>query len=136
MGPSQCRILPFIHSLSGRDTTSFSFVIGKKTWMFFSKTIEIDALEDFAESKDCFLLTEAAKKIVHCCIHKTCGHFGNNLAEIRSNKFLNNKSTLLKLLPQTEETFIQHLTRAMLATIIDKTAHIPKPIIPLLDYYG
>ena len=75
---SQCSILPFIHSLSGRDTTSLSFFIGKKTWMSFSKKIEIDALKDFAESKDCFLLTEAVKNpaLVNCCIHKTAGQFG------------------------------------------------------------
>jgi len=30
LGPSKCRTLPFIHSLSGTDTTSYSFFTGKK----------------------------------------------------------------------------------------------------------
>ena len=48
---------------------------------------------------------------------------------MRVYKFLNNKSTLLKLLPPTEDAFIQHLRRAALATVLDKTAHIGKPNI-------
>jgi len=53
------------------------------------------------------------------------------LSKLRVSKFLNNKSTLLKLLPPTEDAFIQHLRRAALATILDKSAHIPTP--PNLD---
>ena len=107
--------------------------------MSFSKKIEIDALEDFTESEDCFHLTEAVKNHVRNLVisvyTRHVDNLENSLAEIRSNKFLNNKSTLLKLLPPTEETFIQHLKRAMPTTIIDKFAHFPKPIIPLLDNY-
>ena len=45
-------------------------------------------------------------------------------------KFLNNKSTLLKVLPQTEDAFRLHVKRVALATIIDKNAHISKSAIP------
>ena len=40
--------------------------------------------------------------------------------------FLNNKYTLLKVLPHTEGAYEQHLKRAALATAIDKSAHICK----------
>jgi hypothetical protein len=61
---------------------------------------------------------------------------GSSLPEIRANKFLNNKTTLLKLLPPTENAFMEHLKRSALATAIDKSAHIARPEIPALDDYG
>ena len=57
----------------------------------------------------------------------------SSFGKFRANKFLNNKSTLLKLLPPTEDAFLQHLKRSVLATTIDKIA---KPIYPSLDYFG
>ena len=44
---------------------------------------------------------------------------------------MNNKSTLLKLLPQTEVAFQQHLKRAALATFTDKNTH--RPVCKHLD---
>ena len=49
LGPSTSRALPFIHSLSGRDTTSYSYFTGKKTWNKSSMQIYIPALDDFAD---------------------------------------------------------------------------------------
>jgi len=60
----------------------------------------------------------------------------SNLANVRVYKFLNNKSTLLKLLPPTEDAFLQHLKRAALATLIDKSSHISKPSLPPYDDFG
>ena len=56
---------------------------------------------------------------------------GSDLCQLRAHKFMNNKSTLLKLLPPTEDAFQQHLKRAALATLIDKNAH--KPVCKHLD---
>lgn len=61
---------------------------------------------------------------------------GSSLGKVRANKFLNDKSTLLKLLPPTEGAFLQHLKRSALATTIDKIAHIAKPIYPSLHDFG
>ena len=41
--------LPFIHSLSERDTTSYSYLTGKKTCINSSMPIDIMALEDFVD---------------------------------------------------------------------------------------
>ena len=49
LGPASCRALPFIHSLSGRDTTSYPYFTRKKTWIKSSMQIDIPALEDFAD---------------------------------------------------------------------------------------
>ena len=38
---------------------------------------------------------------------------GFSVSEVRANKFLNNKSTLLKMLPPTEGSFVPHLKWAM-----------------------
>ena len=50
LGPSTSRALPVIHSLGGRDTTSYSYFTGKKTWSKSrSMQIDIPAFEDFAD---------------------------------------------------------------------------------------
>ena len=43
---------------------------------------------------------------------------------------------MLKLLPPTKDAFEQHIKRACLATIIDKSAHIAKPNLPPFTDYG
>ncbi len=58
------------------------------------------------------------------------------LTVFRAHKFLNNRSTILKLLPPTEGASILHLKRAALATLIDKLAHIHKPQLPLFEEFG
>ena len=140
LGPAQCRALPFLHSLSGRDTTSYPYFTSKKGWFITSKKIDTPALEDFAESDDLLALTDEVKNQARDLLigvyTKRVDMLGSSLAEIRANKFLNNKSTLLKLLPPTEDAYMQHLKRAALATIIDKRAHVAKPVIPSIEDYG
>ena len=48
-GPARCRALPFLHSLRGRDTTSYQYFTGKKIWVNCSKTTDVSPLGDFAE---------------------------------------------------------------------------------------
>lgn len=73
------------------------------------------------------VVTQARELFVTVYSNKNEDFSGNSLSKLRAFKFLNNKSTLLKLLPPTEDAFQQHLRRAALATLLDKTAHIPKP---------
>ena len=49
VGPSTSHALPIIHSLSGRDTTSYSYFTGKKTCIKSNMQIYIMALEDFVD---------------------------------------------------------------------------------------
>ena len=49
VGPSTSHALPFIHSLSERDTTSYSYFTGKKTCIKSSMIIDIMTLEDFVD---------------------------------------------------------------------------------------
>ena len=50
LGPSQCRAMPFIHSLSGRDTTSYPYFTGKMAWFKKGTKVDITALEEFGEN--------------------------------------------------------------------------------------
>ena len=61
---------------------------------------------------------------------------GSDLGEHRVYVFLNNKSTLLKLLQPTDTAYEQHRNRAALATAIDKNAHICKPNVEPCEGYG
>ena len=42
-------ILSFIHSLSGRDITSYPYFTGKTAWLAASNLTDIENLEDFAD---------------------------------------------------------------------------------------
>ena len=49
VGYSTSHALPFIHSLSERDTISYSYFTGKKTCIKSRVPIDIMALEDFVD---------------------------------------------------------------------------------------
>lgn len=134
LGLSLCRALPFMHSRGGRNATSYSFFTGKKALLNCSKTTDIRVLEDFGKSNQNQLTTDVinqARDLVVAAYANNADEFQElDLAKLRAHKFLNNRSTLLKLLPNTEGAFLYHLKRAALATATDKNAHVGKPQIP------
>ena len=140
LGPARCRALPFLHSLSGRDTTSYPYFTGKKMWVNRSKTTDVSALGNFAEQDHTHLTADVinqARNLMIAVYNKKDDAFeGSDLGKLHAYKFLNNKSTLLKLLPPTEDAFLLHTRRAALATLIDKTAHVAKPASPPYEEYG
>ena len=139
-GPARCRALPFLYSLSGRDTTSYPYFTGKKMWVNRSKTTDVSALGTFAEQDHTHLtsdvINQARNPVIAVYTKKDDAYEGSNLGKLRAYKFLNNKSTLLKLLPPTEDAFLLHTRRAALATLIDKTAHVAKAASPPYEEYG
>ena len=58
------------------------------------------------------------------------------LGRLRAHTFLNNKSTLLKLLPPTENALFNPPKRAALSTAVDNSVHINKPQIPPYEEDG
>ena len=50
LGLAQCCVLPFSHSFTGRDTTSYPFFTGKKAWFKASMCLDLPALEEFGEN--------------------------------------------------------------------------------------
>ena len=140
LGLAQCRSMPFIHSLSGRDTTSYPFYTGKKAWIKASMCLDLPALEEFGEIPSDSLSDDVIKQARDLTIAVYASKADHpedfDLGKLRVYKFLNNRSTLLKLLPPTEQAFDLHLRRAALATLIDKSAHIAMPDIPPFTEYG
>lgn len=140
LGVNQCKALPMIHSLSGRDTTSFPYFTSKKAWFISSRECPTGSLAEFAEDDDHREMADEicsqARDLTITVYSKKYAMQGCTLSEVRANKFLNNKSTLLKMLPPTKGSFVPHLRRAMYATMIDKSAHIPKPNLPPPTEYG
>jgi len=114
----------------------------KKTWLNWSYTIDISELERFGEEgQDSYqitsdLINQARKLVIAVYTNRSDAFEDCDLAKVRAYKFLNNRSTMLKLLPPTEPSYRLHLQRAALATIIDKTAHVAKPQLPPFVDYG
>ena len=139
LGSSRCQSLPFIHSLSGRNTTSFFYFTSKKVWLCISKALNISALQEFAETADSSDinddLTQQARQLMLGVYAKKID-VDQPIDVFRAHKFLNNRSTLLKRLPPTEGAFKHHLKRAALATMIDKSAHVAKPNLPAYQDFG
>ena len=144
LGPSKCRTLLVVNILSGRDTTRYPFFTGKKNiWLNFSYTIDIPELERFGEQgQNSYQITsdfinQTCKLVI--AVYRSDDFEDCDLAKFRDYKFLNNRSTMLKLLLPTEHAdvlHLAHLQRAGLATIIDKTAHVAKPQLPPFVNYG
>ena len=108
MGPAKFRALPFIHSLSGRDTTSYQYFTGKKTWLVKSKDMKMSALETFGDPANgppvitSDVISQARALLVAVYTTKDDHFTSDDMGQVRAYKFLNNKSTQLKMLPSTQ----------------------------------
>lgn len=69
-------------------------------------------------------MIEASKRLL---VKAYGGKNDDTLSSLRIQKFLSGSSGTLLGLPPTEDAFILHVEKAALATIIGKSAHIPKP---------
>ena len=132
--------LPFIHSLSGRDFTSYPYFISKKGWLLANCKLDIQVLADYGETQDLGLPDELMRQVTRLAVAVQCKLVLTedevNLAQIRATKFLHNKSVMRKMLPATEEAFLQHVLRAALAVLIDKQSHVARHNIPGYHEFG
>jgi hypothetical protein len=140
IGPDLCQLLPFIHSISGRDTTSFLYGIGKGSWIAQSKELNMPALASLGENEaredvTPIMLDEATQLLKAVYGGKGVDQ-DLSIAEMRTQKFLNSRSSLLRIIPPTGPSFEQHVYRAAYATLVDKSAHIQQPDLPPFTRYG
>jgi len=112
-------------------------------WLTPSKEVDIPALENFGDPDKsppytitAEVISQARDLLVAVYTRKDDDFKESGLDELRVHKFLNNKSTLLKLLPPTEDAFLLHVKRAALATLMDKTSHIARPELGPYEDYG
>lgn len=141
LGEELCKALPFIHSLSGRDTTSYTFFQGKKKWFNQATKVNVSSLAGYAECPTDWTITDevamqARNLLMAVYGRATHGNAISALRQLRAHKFLHNNTPVLKMLPPTEAAFTQHLKRAALATLIDKRATVAKPVLPPLEQFG
>ena len=88
-----CLALPFIHTLSGRDITSYPYFTGNKSWLQRSKEVELDLIATFAEENE-FKLTDDINNQARNLLIAVYSNAGDDslfssLEEIRAHKFLN-----------------------------------------------
>ena len=137
LGKQQCSILPAAHALTGCDTTSGLFKLGKRTAYTILQKHE-DALmgltEFHYENKDSGL--EAARKFILFMYGK--GIKGKPCGTLDELRFRMATSTdkPVSSLPPTDDAFMQHALRAKLQTIIWCNSHIAKPKIVDPSEYG
>ena len=140
LGPSVCKALPFVHSMSGRDTTSYPYFYGKRSWFAASKNIDLPALSEYGEGSSPVItqdVIDEARSLMLMVYGKSANtDIVDNLKDLRAHKFLHNTAPILKMLPPTEGAFLQHLRRSALATYIDKHATDAKPDLPPSEDYG
>ena len=106
--------LPFIHSLSGRDTTSYSFGTGTKTRLVTAKSLDTSVWCSLSKMKNHTKLQwksqiKQGNFFIAVYMYKGKPDEFTELSNLRVHKFLNNRSTRLTLLPPTEGALTEHL---------------------------
>ena len=131
VGAAFCDILPAIHVLSGIDTVSSLFCIGKKKML---KVVQDHGADSYAgltaqggKFNDAF--QEAAEKLIVHCYETRAVRKDLSLTKLREIlvKF---KDCSLAKLPPSKPSFIQHALRASWQTQVWLSAHIAVPSIP------
>jgi hypothetical protein len=119
-GPLVCKLLPAVHALTGCDTTSSFFRIGKKTVL---KTLQ-DNIDEFADlNKLCLLDSETSIDVSRNFVARLYDQKGkmksarDNLNRLRV-KIAKQKDVSLAKLPPCEASFVQDVLRASLQTYI------------------
>ncbi len=102
----QCAMhaLPFIHSLSGRDTTSYSFGTGTKTRLVTAKSLDTSVWCSLSKMKNHTKLQwesqiKQGNFFIAVYMYKGKPDEFTELSNLRVHKFLNNRSTRFTLLP-------------------------------------
>ena len=61
----------------------------------------------------------------------------SSLAALRAHLFIaSGNSKDLRCIPPTEDAFKQHLLRCLYATLVQKRAHMPHPVLPQVTSFG
>ncbi|KAK3085631.1 hypothetical protein FSP39_006444 [Pinctada imbricata] len=124
-----CCILPAVHALTGCDTTSAFYGVGKKSVYKLAKesSKNLESLQNFAELET-DRAVESARKLVSLLYDpkekfKIC-HF--NLNKLRV-KLATTKDSALVRLPPCESSFKQHVLRASFQAKTWMKSHVAKP---------
>lgn len=140
LGKDVCRALPFFHALSGCDTTSQLFGIGKKTaWDRWTSMSEITPVFlTILDNPESFTLESPAMSSLErfCVIMYSKSSSSPTLNDARLQLFSNGTKTL-ETLPPTSAAYFQHVRRCILqACYFWKQSLLPMQIIPNYSSWG
>jgi hypothetical protein len=126
-----CEILPAAHALTGCDTTSSFFGIGKKSMVKALKETP-NQFSDLSriECSDIYDSVDLSRKLISR-LHDPKGKSKRchiDLSELRVKLATVKDSTFVRL-PPSEDTFKQHVLRSSYQAKIWLNAHIPKPAV-------
>ena len=135
LGERFCLCLPALHSLTGCDTTSAVYKIGKRTaYKTFQKNKEkLEALSTFDE-----MSIEEAVEIARTLLLLMYGKKGRGcktLDELRY-KLSSQTDLLANMLPPTEDSFHHHVLCCLYQTKLWCYSHVAKPTLPDPDGHG
>lgn len=127
LGPALCDALPSVHALTGCDTVSSFFGIGKKTAFSTARKVveaELPCLQALEDDKS----IDVSRQFVAALYDPKKKFMGSHksLNELRFRLAAKRTMSIAKL-PPCEASFKQHVRRASWQTKTWTTAHIPKP---------
>ena len=128
LGNRVCVCLPAAHALTGWDTISVFFKIGKRTAL--KKLVEhidsVQQLSEFGRSSSLSIsLDTAARRYVQLLYAKRRNNC-NTLVELRY-ALASTTDKQAAMLPPTEDAFKQHVMRALFKAMIWLQSHVAKP---------
>ena len=135
LGVTFCNALPLVHSLSGCDTTSFLYGIGKVRFFRAAKSSEtllgslgdeVRALAEKPSSAQSDGLVNVCKQLVVTVYGRSATNF-NSLNDLRAHLY--SRLEDLRRLPPTDISFLLHLKRCIFQSLIWIQSH--KPCIDL-----
>lgn len=128
--PSICNLLPATHALTGCDTTSSFFGLGKKSmYKLLQKSADnFQSLQIGFSTGDQESAIHDGRKFVALLYDpkRKFSDLHEDLNKLRV-KFATTKDMNLVRLPPCEASFLQHILRAMLQTQVWMHSHIAKP---------
>jgi hypothetical protein len=115
-----------LHDLSAKDYTSFLYGHGKKTAWKAQELLQFPGHGQFAEQD-----SAVNQDVIDQSRRFFMTTYGRDDFDDLAYTFQNNSGDLKTLQP-TENAFLNHAKKNCLATIVYKTAHIPKLKLPTL----
>ena len=128
--PVFIKILPAIHGLTGCDSTSAFFGIGKKSVYTIVTDKGAHCFEDllFLGRQDEAVGIAAARKFIACLYDPKGKEISAHISmDILRAKFAAKRDSSLAKLPPCEDSIKQHIRRASWQVRIWISSHIPKP---------
>lgn len=131
LGPDFCDCLPACHALTGCDTTSSLYRIGKTTAFTKLKSHlnELKEMTRFGLSESLQEALPVARQyalLLYGQKKRVDGQLCTNLDELRYT-LASTTGACSSNLPPTEDAFEQHVQRALYQTAVWRHSHLPKP---------